>query len=123
MILVDTSIWIDHLRVADAILDGLLKEGRVLAHPFVIGEIALGNLRQRDLVLRSMLGLPRAEIVREQEMRGFIEREGLAGLGIGYVDAHLLAAVRLTRDASLWTRDKRLASVAERLSVAAHIRH
>lgn len=119
MILVDTSVWVDHLRHKDRRLAALLEDGRVLAHPFVIGEIALGNLRQRALVLGALQDLPQATVAAEAEVLHFIEREGLAGLGIGYVDAHLLAATRLTAGASFWTRDRRLAAVAARLSLAA----
>lgn len=118
MILVDTSVWVDHLRAGDGTLSDLLATGRVLAHPFVIGELALGNLRQRNLVLATLQDLPRASVATEQEVLHFIDRHALFGLGIGYVDAHLLAAVRLTA-AALWTRDKRLLGVAERLGVAA----
>jgi predicted nucleic acid-binding protein len=119
VILVDTSVWVDHLRAGDKMLAGLLEAGRVLAHPFVIGELALGNLRQRELVLTSLQDLPRAGVATDHEVLCFISRHALFGLGIGYVDAHLLAAVRLTTAAALWTRDKRLLGVAERLGVAA----
>ncbi len=119
MILVDTSVWVDHLRAGDKMLAGLLEAGRVLAHPFVIGELALGNLRQRELVLTTLQDLPRAGVATDHEVLRFISQHALFGLGIGYVDAHLLAAVRLTAAAALWTRDKRLRGVAERLGVAA----
>lgn len=119
MILVDTSVWVDHLRVGDATLTALLREGRVLAHPFVIGELALGDLRQRDLVLGLLGDLPHASLASDQEVLHFIGHNSLSGLGIGYVDAHLLAAARLTERASLWTRDKRLQGAAERLGLAA----
>ena len=119
MILVDTSIWVDHLRAGDKVLAGLLDAGSVLAHAFVIGELALGNLRQRDLVLTTIRDLPQAGVASDGEMLHFIGRYALFGLGIGYVDAHLLAAVRLTAGAALWTRDKRLLAVAQRLGLAA----
>ena len=119
MILVDTSIWIDHLRSGDETIAALLHAGRVLAHPFVIGEIALGNLRRRETILVSMQGLPQAVVATDREVLQFIDQCGLAGLGIGFVDAHLLASARLTVGSSLWTRDKRLMSVADRLDVAA----
>jgi predicted nucleic acid-binding protein len=119
MILVDTSVWIDHLRAGDVALTGLLEKGLVLAHPFVIGELALGRLRRRDIVLSALLGLPRASVANDDEVMRFIGQEKLFGLGIGYVDAHLLAAVRLTAHALLWTRDKTLSAAAERLSLAA----
>jgi predicted nucleic acid-binding protein len=119
VILVDTSIWVDHLRAGDATLSGLLEAGRVLAHPAVVGEVALGMLRQRALVLASLRALPQAIVATDEEVFGFIEDNDLAGLGIGYVDAHLLAATRLTATASLWTRDKRLLRAAERLDLVA----
>lgn len=118
MILVETSIWVDHLRAGDATLAGLLEAGRVLAHPAVVGEVALGALRQRALVLALLRALPQAVVATSEEVLAFIEDHGLAGLGIGYVDAHLLAATRLTASASLWSRDKRLQRAAERLGLA-----
>lgn len=118
MILVDTSIWVDHLRAGDATLAGLLEAGRVLAHPAVVGEVALGALRQRALVLALLRALPQAVVATSEEVLAFIEDHGLAGLGIGYVDAHLLAATRLTASASLWGRDKRLQCAAEHLGLA-----
>ncbi len=123
MILVDTSIWIDHLRAGDATLQGLLEHGRVLAHPFVIGELALGRLRQRDIVLGGLHDLPQAEVARDEEVLHFIAAKALCGLGIGYVDAHLLTAVQLTAGASLWTRDRRLRVAADQLSLAANVIH
>lgn len=113
MILVDRSVWVDHLRASDP----------VLAHPFVTGELALGNLRQRDLVLDSLQNLPQARMASEPEVLAFITQSELFGLGIGYVDAHLLAATRLTSDAGLWTRDKRLLGAAERLGIAVNPAH
>lgn len=118
MILVDTSVWIDHLRRTDQALRDLLEAGRVLAHPFIIGEIALGNLRERDLVINSMRDLPQALVADEDEARCFIARHALHGRGIGYIDAHLLASVQLTPDARMFTRDKRLLAVANELGVA-----
>ena len=119
MILVDTSVWIDHLRQGDAVLAGLLDRGRVLGHPFVTGELAIGGMRQRGLILQALRGLPQAVVARDPEVLDFIERETLFGTGLGYIDVHLLAAVRLTSDALLWTRDKRLLAAALRMSVAA----
>ena len=118
MILVDTSIWIQHLREGNAALRRLLEQGQVLSHPFVIGELALGNLKQRDLVLGALEDLPKAAVARDDEVLHYISHRALAGLGVGYVDAHLLAAVELTPAALLWTRDKRLAGLAARISVA-----
>jgi predicted nucleic acid-binding protein len=121
VILVDTSIWVDHLRAGDMTLASLLDTGRALAHPFVIGELALGNLRQRDLVLGMLQDLPQARAATDQEVLHFIDQHTLFGRGIGHVDAHLLAAVRLTAGASLWTRDKRLLGIADQMGLAASL--
>jgi predicted nucleic acid-binding protein len=123
MILVDTSVWIDHLRRRDEILTSLLEQGAVLAHPFVIGELALGSLPRRDFVLNSLRRLPRANIARDEEVMRFVDREALFGIGIGFVDAHLLAATRLTVGATLWSRDRRLQAAAEKLALAARLFH
>jgi predicted nucleic acid-binding protein len=118
VILVDTSIWIDHLRAGSDGLAKLLDAGRVLTHPFVIGELALGKIRQRGTVLDALSNLPRAELATDAEVLAFIDGQALPGRGIGYVDVHLLAAVRLTPGAELWSRDNRLRSVAEELGLA-----
>jgi predicted nucleic acid-binding protein len=117
VILVDTSVWIDHLRTRDKTLVELLLAKQVLGHPFIIGEIALGHLPERRQVLSSLQHLPRAIVASQDEVLDLIERERLFGFGIGYVDAHLLAATRLTEGASLWTRDKRLLSAGESLAL------
>jgi predicted nucleic acid-binding protein len=122
LILVDTSVWIDHLRVADDRLAALLVDGSILTHPYVIGEIALGQLRQRDAVLAALEGLARAEIATDAEVLRFIEIHALFGRGVGYLDVHLLAATKLTAGARLWTKDKRLRVVAEELGLAAERR-
>jgi predicted nucleic acid-binding protein len=119
VILVDTSVWVDHFRETDATLAGLLNSGKILMHPFVVGEIALESLRQRDLVLGELQSLPAIVVALHQEVLHLIEQHRLSGIGIGYVDAHLLSAVQLTPGASLWTRDKRLYAVADRLGLAA----
>jgi predicted nucleic acid-binding protein len=118
VILVDTSVWVDHLKAGDKRLIGLLDGGAVLGHPFVIGELALSNLRQRKIVLETLANLPLAAIATDAEILHFIDRRALFGRGIGYVDAHLLAAARLTAGAMLWTRDKRLHAVAVELNLA-----
>jgi len=117
VILVDTSIWVDHLRTGDQQLTALLEAGRVLAHPFIIGELALGRLNPRDAILADFADLPQARVASDREVLEFIELHALAGLGVGYIDVHLLAAVRLTEDASLWTRDRRLHAIASRLTL------
>ncbi len=118
MILVDTSIWVDHLRAGDDQMVDLLDAGMVLTHPFVIGELALGNLSARETVLWALSSLPRAVVATDAEALHFIDRHALFGCGAGYVDIHLLAAVKLTGGTKLWTRDKRLHGVAVRLGLA-----
>lgn len=123
MILVDTSVWIDHLRNGDATLVQLLENGAVLAHPFIIGELALGNLQQRQTILSALQELPQASIARDDEVLMFVEQNSLYGSGIGYIDTHLMTAVRLTPGATLWTRDKRLLVAAEKLGMAVAMEH
>ena len=118
MILVDTSVWVDHLRAGDAELAAMLNGSEVLMHPFVLGELACGNLRNRTEVLALFKDLPRAAVATDEEVLFFIERHALMGRGIGYVDAHLLAAVTLGGGARLWTRDKRLRTAADALALA-----
>ena len=118
MILVDTSVWIDHLRATDEQLVLLLNEGQVLAHPMVIGELACGNLPEREEVLGLLARLPGTPVATDAEALLFIERHRLMGSGVGYVDVHLLAAVSLVGSALLWTRDRRLLSVASDLGFA-----
>ena len=116
MILIDTSIWIDHLRNDNAELVGLINRSRILVHPFVIGELALGHLKQRRQMLGALSDSPQAIVATDPEVLSLIERAHLNGTGIGYIDAHLLASAKLT-DALLWTRDKRLVSAAENLGL------
>ena len=123
MILVDTSVWIEHLRSDSATLAELLDDGEVLGHPFVLGELALGNLRQRDEILRVLRRLPQATSASHGEVLQFVDRETLFGRGIGYIDAHLLAAARLSTGTKLWTRDRRLLAVAAQLGLAAALSH
>lgn len=118
MILVDTSVWVDHLRKTDAPLATLLEQGRVVTHPFVVGEIACGSLRNRALILELLQDLPGAVVAGNDEVLGFMERHRLHGRGIGYVDVHLLAAVALTPGSVLWTRDRRLHAAALELDLA-----
>ena len=117
MILVDTSVWVDHFRENDQALSGLLEAGKILAHPLVIGELALGNLPQRDLVLGTLHDLPQANVATDREVLHLIDQRLPFGLGIGYIDAHLLAAVLLTAGAGLWTRDRWLERTADRLGL------
>ena len=118
MVLVDTSVWIDHLRHNDPLLAGLLTSNRVLSHPFVRGELALGHLSQRPMILSALDNLPQAPVAFTDEVNQFIETHALFGLGIGLIDVHLLAATQLAINAKLWTKDKRLLAVAMRLNVA-----
>ncbi|MHB8273037.1 type II toxin-antitoxin system VapC family toxin [Bradyrhizobium sp.] len=121
MILPDTSVWVDHLRRKDQALQAQLDDRSVLMHPFVIGEVALGQVAHRAEVLLRLHWLPRAMVADTSEVLRFIDRHKLIGTGIGYVDAHLLVSCRLTADTLLWTRDKRLLAVAARLSLAAEL--
>ena len=122
MILADTSVWIDHLRKGDPMLATLLNSGQIVMHPYVLGELALGHIRQRAAVLNALQSMPRAKIAREDEVMFVIERWSFAGMGIGYVDAHLLAAIPLSPGSLLWTRDKRLRTVAESLAFHANLK-
>jgi predicted nucleic acid-binding protein len=119
VILLDTSIWVNHLREADPLVGHLLTAGEVLAHPYVIGELALGGLRDREVLLRRLHELPSVLIAATDEVLALIVQNGLQGTGIGYVDACLLASVRMTTGARIWTRDQKLAVAAERLAIAA----
>ena len=123
MILADTSVWADHLRMADPRLAELLADGQVLMHPFVLGEIALGYLRRREAVFEALHELPSMHVADPEEVLQLIDSRGLVGVGIGYIDAHLLAAALTTPECQMWTRDKRLHSAAARLNIAARMDH
>ncbi len=118
MILVDSSIWIDHIIRPELALTPLLLRDHALMHPYVLGEITLGSIKGRDNVLRSFLLLPVPNVAKEAHVFSMIDKHGLWGTGIGYTDAHLLAATLMTQGGKLWTRDKRLHAQAERLGVA-----
>jgi predicted nucleic acid-binding protein len=120
MILVDTSIWIDHLHGTESGLVALLEDAEVCVHPMIIGELALGSLRDRSVVLSLLGDLPGIPVAAHAEVLQFIESHALYGIGLSLVDAHLLAALRLSSAAKLWTRDRRLQSAAMRLGVAAN---
>ena len=119
MLLVVTSVWVDHLSDHDASLADALNGSRVLMHPHVLGEIALGSLKNRSTVLSLLGNLPKAAVATDDEVLLMIDQDKLYSRGIGYTDAHLLAAVRLSDDAGLWTRDKRLYKVAKELRLHA----
>ena len=118
MILVDTSVWIDHLRKGNAKLNSLLLNAAVLVHPFVIGELACGNLSNRNRILSLLGDLPASRVADDQEVLFYIERNDLMGRGIGYVDAHLLASVSLSSPSRLWTVDRKLKDAAIKLGLA-----
>jgi predicted nucleic acid-binding protein len=121
MILADTSIWVDHLRRGDLRLARFLDHGDVVMHPFVIGELALGYAPRIAETLDELRRLPMVIVVDNEELLKFISHRKLSGSGIGYVDVHLLAATALAQETFLWTRDKRLHTVAQSLSLAAEI--
>jgi predicted nucleic acid-binding protein len=117
MILLDTSVWVDHLRRGDSLVIRVLESGQAAAHAFVIGELACGNLKSRVRVIDLLQALPQLAMAMDDEVLYFIERHKLMGRGIGYVDAHLLAAASIG-GSLLWTRDKRLREIAAELGVA-----
>jgi predicted nucleic acid-binding protein len=121
--LVDTSVWVDHFRSIDALLVDLMSREEAMVHPFVIGELAIGHLRARNAILAELRKLPSALVARDHEVVELIDRHRLFGTGIGYIDAHLLAAALATGDVSFWTRDRRLLAAAIRLGIAAHPVH
>jgi predicted nucleic acid-binding protein len=117
MILVDTSVWVDHLRRGNRELQGLLYESKVLCHPFVTGELACGSLKNRREILTLLRSLPQAQVAENEEVLRLVEDARLYGRGIGWVDAHLLAATLLSRT-PIWTLDRQLASAAKALRVS-----
>jgi predicted nucleic acid-binding protein len=118
VILVDTSVWIDYLRRGNPALAALLLDRHVLTHPWVTGEVALGNLSNRVGVLGLLGNLSQAAVATDTELRTLIDRHRLYGRGIGYVDTQLLAATMLTSGSLLWSRDQRLATIAAELGIA-----
>ena len=116
MVLVDTSVWVSHLRDGNNELASLLNEGRVLCHPFIIGELACGNLQDRAMILSFLQWLPMSIEAEHEEVLYFIENNRLMGKGIGYVDAHLIASAVLT-GIPIWTLDEKLAQVADDLQI------
>jgi predicted nucleic acid-binding protein len=120
VILTDSSIWIDHLRSENPLLRALLDDGRIVGHPLVTGEVAMGSLRRRQDVMEMLDDLPQATEADHGEVRLLIERTELFGRGIGYLDSHLLASTQLMPGAKLWTRDRRLHDAALRLGIAFH---
>lgn len=119
MILVDTSVWVDHLRRRNSELARRLEEGEVLCHEFIVGELACGSLKNRKEILSLLQELPRAVKACHEEVVTFIDSRRLFGRGIGWIDAHLLASALLSR-ARLWTLDKRLKSLASDLGISSN---
>ncbi|KAF0176696.1 MAG: PilT protein domain-containing protein [Alphaproteobacteria bacterium] len=118
MILIDSSVWIDHLRRAEKGVLALARDESMLTHPFIIGELALGSIKDRGAVIAALQKFPQAPVATDDEVLSLIETHALHGTGVGFVDAHLLAATLLAQ-ATIWTSDKRLAAAARRLGVAA----
>ena len=116
MVLVDTSVWIFHFRQGSDELAGLLNDGKVLNHPFIVGELACGNLKDRGVILSYLNLLPLSVVAEHEEVISFIETKRLMGKGLGYVDVHLLASAVLT-EVSLWTLDNKLARMAYNLGI------
>jgi predicted nucleic acid-binding protein len=118
MILVDTSVWVDHLRRDNRRLRELLEDGAVLSHPFVVGELACGSIRNRDEILGHLSTLPQALVAEHQEVLRLTQAEKLFGKGLGWMDVHLLASARLS-SVDLWTLNKRLSRAALFLGISA----
>ena len=118
MILADSSIWIDHLRSPEQTLVSLLEAEQIVVHPWVTGELACGNLADRENTLELLRSVPQARVVDEDEVLFFIDRHRIAGKGVGYIDMHLLASAALGT-LKIWTRDRRLGEVAALLGLNA----
>ena len=116
MVLVDTSVWVSHLRDGNTELASLLNEGRVLCHPLIVGELACGNLKDRAVILSFLQLLPMSIEADHEEVLSFIDNNRLMGKGMGYVDAHLIASALLT-GVPIWTLDKKLAQTADGLHI------
>ena len=121
MILVDTSIWIDHLHRSEAALSALLNDSQVCTHPMIIGELAIGSLKDRKTILALLADLPSTEQATHAEVLPFVELHTLYGIGLSLVDAHLLTALRLSSRDRLWTRDRPLRLAADKLGVSADL--
>ena len=117
MVLVDTSVWVKHLRDGEPVLEGFLEDGHVMCHPFIVGELACGNLKKRTEILALLQALPMAVSAEHGEVLRFIEDNRLMAKGLGFIDMHLLASALLS-GLQLWTLDKRLQQVALKLGLA-----
>jgi predicted nucleic acid-binding protein len=118
MVLVDSSVWIDHLRKKDDVLSQLLMNGQVCIHPLIIGELACGNLRNRLSIIKLWQSLPHANHASHQEALHCLEKHSLFGKGIGFIDLHLLASTLLSTNTFLWTNDRRLKNLADDLKLS-----
>ena len=118
-ILADTSVWVEHVRMEKVVFGKLLEQRGIVIHPFVIGELALGRLASFEKMIRDLQDLPQAPVASAEEVLQLIKLKNLSGSGVGYVDAHLLASTLIMPDVRLWTRDRKLRAVAERLSISA----
>ena len=116
MVLVDTSVWVVHLRNGNIGLETLLNEGHVVCHPFIVGELACGNLKNRAEILSLLQALPMAIYVEHEEVMRFIEDHTLMGEGLGYIDIHLIASALLT-EIPVWTVDKKLNEISSKLGI------
>jgi hypothetical protein len=121
MILADTSVWVDHLRAENAEMSKLLDDVQIVMHPLIVGELALGSLWERKKILAFLDMLPRVRVARLDEVRQMVEARSLYSRGIGLIDAHLIASIFLNPPTLLWTKDKRLAGVAESLGIRANL--
>ena len=116
MILVDTSVWVSHFRTGNQQLESLLNSGQVICHPFIIGELACGTLKNRIEILNLLRSLPQADCADDDEVLHFIEKNHLMGKGLGYIDMHLLASAILT-NVPIWTLDKKLRALSSTLDI------
>jgi predicted nucleic acid-binding protein len=116
MVLVDTSVWVSHLRDGNVGLENLLNDGGVLCHPFIVGELACGNLKNRHEILAYLQSLPMTILAEDGEVLKFIGNHQLMGKGLGYIDVHLIAAAVLT-DVPLWTFDKTLDKITKKIGI------
>ena len=121
MILADTTVWVDHFRAANDKLRELLENERIVMHPFIVAELALGSLKQRTVQLKALDDLPAVPVARLDEVRRMIEARSLYSRGIGLIDAHLIASCLIDPPTLLWTADKRLAVIAKTLGIAANL--
>jgi predicted nucleic acid-binding protein len=116
MVLVDTSVWVSHLRQGNVALEKLLDVGEVVCHPFIVGELACGNLRNRREIITYLQSLPMAILAEDEEVLKFIENNRLMGKGLGYIDVHLIASAVLT-NVPLWTLDKTLEKFTKKIGI------